>query len=400
MDDVIVVGAGIVGIATARSLLLRRPDLKVTVVDKADEVGTAQTGHNSGVIHAGLYYAPGSLKARLCRLGEAATKEFCEDYGVPYKTIGKLVVATNTLEVERMRALEERADKNGISTTRVSHAELEEIEPNVIGVEALLSPATGVVDYREVARAMAADLVARGGRIITRAAVRSVTERTGPGGGVHVETDVGPIQARTLVACAGLQADRVASMGGLDVDFRIIPFRGEYYQLPQSRSDIVSRLIYPVPDPDLPFLGVHVSPTIDGRVTVGPNAVLGFSRDGYPKFSVSARDFASMATFPGLWKFAPGYLGVGMREMKDSVFVNGYLKHVHKYAPSITKDELLPYPAGIRAQAVTRSGQMVEDFLIKRTQRQLHVCNAPSPAATSAIPIGDTIAADVLLMLD
>lgn len=400
MDDVIVVGAGIVGIATARSLLLRRPDLKITVVDKADEVGTAQTAHNSGVIHAGLYYAPGSLKARLCRLGETATKQFCEEFGVPYKTIGKLVVATNPLEVERMHALEGRARQNGIAIERVSRAELSEIEPNVIGEEALLSPASGVVDYREVARAMAADLVARGGRVITRAAVRSIDERPGLSGGVHVETDVGPIRARTLVACAGLQADRVANMGGLDVDFRIIPFRGEYYQLPQSRSDIVSRLIYPVPDPDLPFLGVHLSPTIDGRVTVGPNAVLGFSRDGYPKFSISPRDVASMATFPGLWKFAPGYLGIGLSEMKNSVFVKGYLEQVRKYAPSITKDELLPYPAGIRAQAVSRSGQMVEDFLIKRTQRQLHVCNAPSPAATSAVPIGDTIAADVLPMLD
>lgn len=396
MDDVLIIGAGIVGLATAWALLGRRPGLGVTVLEKADDVATGQTSHNSGVIHAGLYYAPGSLKARLCRAGEVATKRFCDEHGIPYKTIGKLVVATDDLEVQRMRALEERAASNGIQLERVPRPRLREMEPNVAGQEALLSPTTGIVDYRSVARALAADVTAAGGRVVTRARVRSIEERSD---GVHVEADCGSLSARTLVACAGLQADRVARMGGLDVDFRIVPFRGEYYQLPASRNDIVERLIYPVPDPALPFLGVHLTPMIDGRVTVGPNAVLGFAREGYPKGSVNLRDVASFLTFPGLWRFAPGYLGTGLTEMRNSLSKSGYLALVHKYCPTLTVDDLLPYPAGIRAQAIGRDGRSVEDFLVRSTDRQLHVCNAPSPAATSALPIGQTIADQVLVKL-
>ncbi len=399
MDDVVVVGGGIVGLATARALLEQRPGLKVVVLEKADDIATGQTGHNSGVIHAGLYYAPGSLKARLCRAGERATKAFCDEHGIRYATIGKLVVATDVPEVERMHALEHRAASNGISLERVPGSQLREWEPEVVGLEALFSPATGVVDFRQVARAMAADIESAGGRVVTRATVRSITEG-GSDRAVHVESDCGDINARTLVACAGLQADRVARMGGLDVDFRIVPFRGEYYQLPAAKSGIVQRLIYPVPDPDLPFLGVHLSPTIDGRVTVGPNAVLGFSREGYPRGAFKTRDVLSYLTFPGMWRFAPGYVGTGLTEMRNSYFKSGYLELVHKYCPAVELEDLLPYPAGIRAQAISRDGKSVEDFLLRRTERQLHVCNAPSPAATSAIPIGEMIAAEVRQLLD
>lgn len=396
MEDVVIVGAGIVGLATARALQERRPGVGVTVLEKADDVATAQTGHNSGVIHAGLYYAPESLKARLCRAGEAATKRFCADHGIAFRTPGKLVVATNDVEVERLRALGERAASNGIRLRRIARSDLAELEPRIVGREALLSPATGIVDYRAVARALVDDITSAGGRVITRACVRSIEERPG---GVRITCDIGEMETRSLVACAGLQADRVARLGGLDLDVRIVPFRGEYHQLPAARSGIVDHLIYPVPDPALPFLGVHLTPMIDGRVTVGPNAVLGFAREGYRKGSVSVRDALSLATFAGLWRFAPGHLRTGWDEWRNSWSKRGYLGLVQKYCPELTTADLLPYPAGIRAQALGRDGRQVEDFLLRQTARQLHVCNAPSPAATSALPIGELIADRVQTML-
>jgi L-2-hydroxyglutarate oxidase len=393
VEDYLVVGAGIVGLATARALLLRRPGSRVLVLEKADDVATAQTGHNSGVIHAGIYYAPGSLKARLCRAGERATKDFCNLNGIRYETVGKLVVATDDVELERMARLEDRAAANGLELERLDAVRLRELEPHVRGVGALLSPATGIVDFREVARALAGEIVAHGGRVITRSQVRGITELSGE---VAVDSDGGDFHAQRLVACGGLQADRLAAMGGLEVDFRIVPFRGEYFQLPASRAGLVERLIYPVPDPELPFLGVHLSPTIDGRITVGPNAVLGLAREGYPKGSVRLRDVTAFATFPGFWRFARANIRTGVAEMRDSAFRSGYLRAVRKYCPELTLDDLRPYPAGIRAQAVTRDGTSVEDFMFRETKRQLHVCNAPSPAATSAIPIGELIATKVL----
>jgi L-2-hydroxyglutarate oxidase len=397
VENYVVVGAGIVGLAAARALLLRRPGSKLVVLDKADDIATAQTGHNSGVIHAGIYYAPGSLKARLCRAGERATKDFCDANGIRYENVGKLVVATDDVELERMARLAERAVQNGLTLEQVDAGRLRELEPHVRGKGALLSPATGIVDFRQVARAMATEVVALGGRVVTRSTVRGLTEMSGPQGGeVVVESDSGDFHARRLIVCGGLQADRLAAMGGLDVDFRIVPFRGEYFQLPATRAGLVTRLIYPVPLPDLPFLGVHLSPTIDGRITVGPNAVLGFAREGYPKGSVRLRDVAAFAAFPGFWRFARANVRTGIAEMRDSAFRSGYLRAVGKYCPQLTLQDLRPYPAGIRAQAITRDGTSVEDFLFRETERQLHVCNAPSPAATSAIPIGEMIASRLL----
>ena len=396
MEDLIVIGAGIVGLATAREALRRRPGISVLVLEKADDVASAQTGHNSGVIHAGLYYAPGSLKARLCRAGEKATKDFCDEHGIRYETLGKLVVATNDVEIERMKALAERAAENGIKVEHINGDRLAEMEPNVRGLEALISPATGIVDFRDVAHAMARDIEQMGGRVITRSQVRSIDERSGASGKVVVGSDTGEYHTRQLVACAGLQADRVATMGGLDIDFQIIPFRGEYYQLPHDRWGIVQRLIYPVPDPDLPFLGVHLSPTIDGRITVGPNAVLGFSRERYPRGSITGRDVARFLAFPGMWRFAMNNIQTGVEEMRSSYFPRGYLKLVRKYCPGLELADLRPYPAGIRAQAIMRDGTSVEDFLLRFTDHQLHVCNAPSPAATSAIPIGALIVDKIL----
>lgn len=397
MEDYVIVGAGIVGLATARTLLLRRPGSSLIVLEKADDIATAQTGHNSGVIHAGIYYAPGSLKARLCRAGERATKDFCDANGIRYETVGKLVVATGDVELERMARLRDRAAQNGHKLEQVDGGQLRELEPHVRGTGGLLSPATGIVDFREVARAMAKGIAALGGRVVTRSEVRGITERrSSQGGEVTVESDGGDFHARRLIACGGLQADRLAAMGGLDIDFRIVPFRGEYFQLPVSRAGLVERLIYPVPDPGLPFLGVHLSPTIDGRITVGPNAVLGLAREGYPKGSFRLRDLAAFAAFPGFWRFARANMRTGLGEMCDSAFRSGYLRAVRKYCPELMLDDLRPYPAGIRAQAITRDGTAVEDFLFQETERQLHVCNAPSPAATSAIPIGEMIATKVL----
>lgn len=390
MFDVAVIGAGIVGLATARELLLRTPGRRVVVLEKAAAPATAQTGHNSGVIHAGLYYTPGSLKARLCRAGERETKQFCTAHGIRYETIGKLVVATDVVELERMWALGERAVRNGIVIEEIPARRLRELEPHIRGVGALLSPATGIVNFREVAAAMARDIRARGGEVRFRAPVMAIAESDGA---VVVRTPQGQVEAGALVACAGLQADRVARLGGLQVDVRIIPFRGEYFELPTSRAGLVHRLVYPVPDPDLPFLGVHLSPTIDGRITVGPNAVLGLAREGYPKGSINLRDAWDILSFRGLVPLARENLVSGARELFNSLVPAGYLRAVRKYAPELTRADLRPHAAGIRAQAMRRDGSLVEDFHIERTARQLHVLNAPSPAATSAIPIGREIAA-------
>jgi L-2-hydroxyglutarate oxidase len=391
--DYVVIGGGIVGLSTALNLLDRRPGASVVVLEKEPTLASHQTGHNSGVIHAGIYYAPGSLKAQLCRAGEKATKDFCEAHGIPFETVGKLVVATTELEVSRLRDLRERAGENGIDVEPVSGPRLREMEPHVTGLEALFVPSTGIVDYRLVTLAMADEVRAAGGEVRTGIAVAGIREDHGQ---VQVLTGHGVLRARHLVACAGLQADRVARMGGLDTDFRIVPFRGEYYELPASRAGLVKHLIYPVPDPELPFLGVHLSPTIDGRITVGPNAVLGLSREGYRKTRVSMTDVADYARFPGMWKVARANIRTGAVEVKNSLSRRGYLAECRRYCPDLTVDDLQPHPAGIRAQAVMRDGSLVHDFLLRESPRQLHVANAPSPAATSALPIGAMIAERVL----
>jgi (S)-2-hydroxyglutarate dehydrogenase len=391
--EYVVIGGGIVGLSTALHLLQRQPGASVVVLEKEPALAAHQTGHNSGVIHAGIYYAPGSLKARLCRAGEKATKEFCQAHGIPFQTIGKLVVATSDVEVRRLHDLRARACENGIAVEPVSRDRLHEMEPHVSGLEAIFVPSTGVVDYRRVTRALAEEVRLAGGEVRTGIAVTGIREDDQQ---VQVLTEHGVITARHLIACAGLQADRVARLGGLDTDFRIVPFRGEYYELPPSRAGLVRHLIYPVPDPDLPFLGVHLSPTIDGRITVGPNAVLGLAREGYGKGEVSLRDVADYARFPGMWKVARANLRTGAVEVRNSLSRRGYLAECRRYCPDLTLDDLQPHEAGIRAQAVLGDGTLVHDFLLRESRRQLHVANAPSPAATSALPIGDLIAERVV----
>lgn len=385
-SDYLVIGGGIVGLSTAMQLAKAYPDSNVRVLEKEDRLAAHQSGHNSGVIHAGVYYAPGSLKAKFCRAGVDATIAFCTRHQIPFEQCGKLLVATTPIELERMDALEERCRANGLDPERLSAEALKAREPNITGLGALFVRVTGIVDYPAMARAMAKELQEAGGDVVLNCAVTGIAE--GPDT-VSVATSTGLYEARQLIVCGGLQADRLAKMAGVDVDFQIVPFRGEYYRLNARHNAIIKHLIYPIPDPDLPFLGVHLTRMIDGSVTVGPNAVLGFAREGYPKGSCDAGDVLSMLGFSGFWKVMGKNLGSGITEFRNSLSKRRYLKLCQKYAPGLTLEDLEPYPAGIRAQAVMKDGTLVHDFLIKQTPRTLHVCNAPSPAATSSLPIGE-----------
>jgi L-2-hydroxyglutarate oxidase len=388
--DYCVIGGGIVGLATAMQLLDAHTGATLVLLEKEAELGAHQTGHNSGVIHAGIYYPPGSLKAELCRRGTQATKDFAAEHGIPVDTCGKLLVATNPTEAARMDALYERSQRNGLDVERIDTAELRRREPHIRGVGALFVPTTGVVDFRAVATAMGDVIRAAGATIELGAEVTGITETPDS---VAVAAGDRRIRTRRLVACGGLQADRLARMAGARTDFQIVPFRGEYYRLPATRGDLIRHLIYPIPDPELPFLGVHMTRTIDGAITVGPNAVLGFAREGYRKGSFRGQDVGAYLRFPGMWRVARANVRTGARELRNSMFKRGYLHECRKYCPELTMDDLQPETAGIRAQAVLRDGTLVHDFLFAETPRTLHVCNAPSPAATSAIPIGELIAA-------
>lgn len=391
--DYCIIGGGIVGLATAMALLQQRPGASLLILEKEATLGRHQTGHNSGVIHAGIYYAPGSLKAELCKRGAQATKDFCSEHGIAFDVCGKLLVASNPLEMQRMQALYQRSQQNGLKVERLDATELKRREPNIAGLGALFVDATGIVDYTHVCAAMAKVIEQAGGEVRLSTTVRAIREL---GEHVEIRDDNQTWHARQLVACAGLQSDRLARLAGVKIDHQIIPFRGEYYRLPASKNQIVNHLIYPIPDPELPFLGVHLTRMIDGSVTVGPNAVLGFGRENYRKLAVNWRDVAEYARFPGFWKTIWNNLGSGTTEMKNSLFKRGYLEQCRKYCPSLQVQDLLPYEAGIRAQAVMRDGTLVHDFLFAETPRMVHVCNAPSPAATSAIPIGQMIAEKIL----
>lgn len=389
MYDHVVVGGGIVGISTAWNLLQKRPGAGVLLLEKEPALGLHQTGHNSGVVHAGIYYEPGSLKARLCRRGSARTRELAEEHGIPFRTTGKLLVATDQRELSRMDGLLERAAANGIKAEVLDGAELRRREPMVSGLGALFVTETGVVDYREVTRVLARSVRSAGGELRTGVEVTGVAET---GDAVRIDTSQGPVLARQAVFCGGLQADRLASLAGLDLDLRIVPFRGEYFDVAPAKRGLVSHLIYPIPDPALPFLGVHLTVTVTGELNVGPNAVLGLAREKYAKLSFDRRDAGDIVRFPGMRALARRHWRTGIREMRNSLWKRGYLRECRKYCPSLELGDLLPREAGIRAQAVMRDGTLVHDFLLRSTPRTLHVLNAPSPAATSALPIGKMLA--------
>ena len=392
MYDFIIIGGGIVGMSTAWQLKKAYPDHKILLLEKESGPAQHQTGHNSGVIHAGVYYTPGSLKAKFCLAGNIATKEFCREHQIPFDECGKLLVATNDLEMARMKALWDRSEANGLERYWLNGEQLKEREPNIKGVGGIFVPSSGIVNYQQVTLAMSKEFERLGGEIRYNAEVIGLKEEASQ---VVVETPLGDIQGKYLVSCSGLMADRVVRMLGIKPDFKICPFRGEYYLLKPKHNQIVNHLIYPIPDPDMPFLGVHLTRMIDGTVTVGPNAVLAFKREGYDKRDISLRDTLEMFTYPGILKVLMKNFKPGLVEMKNSLHKGGYLDLVRKYCPSLELDDLTPYPAGIRAQAVSKDGNLVDDFLFVNTKRTINVCNAPSPAATSAIPIGEYIVGKV-----
>ncbi|HSP57555.1 MAG TPA: L-2-hydroxyglutarate oxidase [Halomonas sp.] len=397
MYDFIIIGGGILGMSTAMQLKQAYPDRRMLLLEKESGPARHQSGHNSGVIHAGVYYTPGSLKARFCLAGNRATRDFCDAHAIPYDICGKLLVATDEEEMQRMEALWERTAANGLEREWLSAGALREREPNIVGIGGLLVPSSGIVDYAEVTRAMAAEFERMGGEIRYEWSVTALEERRQE---VLVTTSQGEVSSRYLVTCSGLMADRVVRMLGQKPGFTICPFRGEYYRLPERHNRIVNHLIYPIPDPSMPFLGVHLTRMIDGSVTVGPNAVLALKREGYRKRDVSLLDMSRMFTNPGILKVLGKNLRPGLAEMRNSLSRKSYLELVRKYCPSLRLEDLEPYPAGVRAQAVSRDGKLVDDFLFVNTPRTVNVGNAPSPAATSAIPIGAHIVEKVKALVE
>jgi 2-hydroxyglutarate dehydrogenase len=387
--DVVVVGAGILGLATARELLRRHPDLDVAVVEREDDIAQHQTGHNSGVVHAGIYYAPGSLKAELCVSGARELYELCEERGIAHERCGKLIVATDESELPGLDELERRGRANNVpGLRRLSAAELLEVEPHATGVEALHSPATGIVDFPGVARALADDVRAAGATIFTGCEVRGARES---GRGVIVEHAGGSTEAGGAVLCAGAWADRLATASGAEDDPRIVPFRGAYLRLRPERRELVRGLIYPVPDPRLPFLGVHLTRHVDGDVLVGPTALLSPGRDAYRLRDLSARDMADSLRWPGTWRMARRFWRTGLEELRFAAGRRALARAAARYVPELKPADVVPGFAGIRAQALRRDGTLEDDFVFSRTGRALHVRNAPSPAATSALAIARVI---------
>jgi L-2-hydroxyglutarate oxidase len=388
--DVVVVGAGIVGLATARQLLRSRPGLKITVVDKESTIAAHQTGHNSGVIHAGVYYAPGSRKAVMCRAGKAELEAFALEHDIPFNRCGKLIVAVDESERPKLSDLLVRAHGNGVvGAELVGPGRMKEIEPHVAGVAALWSPETGVIDFRLVAQALAREIEKAGGEILLSRRVIGIEDR--PDERV-VKTTGGEVATRDLMVCAGLQADRLSAMTGTPGP-RIVPFRGDYYLLAPQAAALVNALIYPVPDPRFPFLGVHFTRRIDDEVWAGPNAVLAFAREGYRRRDISPRDMVGVLTYRGFLRVAGKYLSMGLGEMWRDFNKRAFLGALRRFIPELTGSDLLPGPSGVRAQAIDIDGGMVDDFAVGGSAHVLHVQNAPSPAATASLAIGSWLAA-------
>lgn len=387
--DVIVVGGGIVGLATAYALSRQRDNPRILLLEKEAEIARHQTGHNSGVIHSGIYYTPGSLKARFAIEGGKKLAAFCSEHSIPYEHCGKVLVATDEKEIPALEQLYERGLKHGLRPQMLSSTELREFEPHASGRSAVHVPETGIVDYGQVAAALAKEIERSGGTLVSGARVSNIDDSLE---GVRVETSRGTFQARLLINCAGLHSDRLANMCGVETGMRIIPFRGEYYGLRPEKRYLVKNLIYPVPDPSFPFLGVHFTRTIDGEIEAGPNAVLGFAREGYKKTKVSPRDLREILGYPAFWRLARNYWHVGLSETLRSLSRRGFARSLQKLVPEIREADLVQMPAGVRAQALSEDGELVDDFAIFEGESSIHVCNAPSPAATACLPIGEKIA--------
>jgi L-2-hydroxyglutarate oxidase LhgO len=386
----VVVGGGILGLATARQLISTRADAEVVVLEREDALAQHQTAHNSGVVHAGIYYAPGSLKARLCRRGLGLLREYCAERGLPYDACGKVVVAVDGREVEPLRRLEERATENGVPGLRwLDASELAGVEPHVTGAAGLHSPETAIADFAAVARAYADDVAAAGGEIRTGVAVTRV-EQNGRRPRAEL-ADGSEIEADKVIVCAGLQSDRLAMASGEPAEPRIVPFRGEYWQLRSERAHLVRGLIYPVPDPALPFLGVHLTRKIDGTVVLGPNAILSTSRHAYDRRQFVLRDTYEALSWPGTFRMLQRHWRAGVGEIIRSASKRQFVREVARYVPAVTPEDVLKAPAGVRAQAIDRDGSLVDDFRLSTRGNVTWVRNAPSPAATSSMAIAEEL---------
>lgn len=397
-SDVLVVGGGIVGLATALNLLEKRPGLSLTLLEKEQSVASHQTGHNSGVIHSGLYYRPGSLKASLCVEGYRRMLDFCREHAIAHEVCGKVVVATSDDQVAQLDELERRGTANGLGgLRRLTAQEIREREPHCAGVAGLFVPQTGIVDYVAAAEAMHRRIDALGGRVVLgcRADLIKAGERE-----VVVRSAGADFTARHVVTCGGLHSDRLARQTIDDLDLRILPFRGEYFVLRESARTLVRNLIYPVPNPAFPFLGVHFTRMIDGSVECGPNAVLAFAREGYGKTTLHTRDLAETLAWPGFRRVAAKYWRTGLGEYRRSFSKRAFVGALQQLIPAVTRDDLIAAPAGVRAQACDAHGNLLDDFALRESRRVTHVCNAPSPAATASLAIGDYVAARVVTQLD
>ena len=388
--DVVVIGAGILGLAVARELAQRHPDRSLTVLERESEVGVHQTGHNSGVVHAGVYYEPGSLKARLCVEGARRLYDYCDERGLAAERCGKVIVATHPGELGRLDDLERRGRANGVpGLARLGAGELADVEPHVRGIAALHSPATGIVDYRAVARALATDVKASGGDVATGCAIAGIARA---GGRMALRHARGEVRPRHAIFCAGAWADRLAVAAGAPADPRIVPFRGAYGRLRPERRHLVRSLVYPVPDPALPFLGVHLTRHVSGEVLVGPTALLAWGPDAYDLRGVSRPELRRLLTWPGTWRMARRFWRTGVTEVHHAVSPSAFAAAAARFVPELERGDVLPAFAGVRAQALGRDGGLVDDFVFSETGPALHVRNAPSPAATSALAIARLVA--------
>ena len=387
--NVIIIGGGVVGLAVALEITRRFPRLKLLVLEKEDGVARHQSGHNSGVIHSGIYYKPGSLKARLCVAGAAAMVEFCREHSIPHKVCGKIIVATRADELPRLEGLRQRGQANGLTGLRlIGPEELRELEPHASGLQALLVPSTGITDYAVVCEKYAELISASGGTVLTSAAATGI--RRSPAD-IVIETSRGAFAAGALINCAGLFSDRISRMAGDQPSARIIPFRGEYYDLVPDRASLVRALIYPVPDPRFPFLGVHFTRRITGKVDAGPNAVLAFAREGYRATDLNLRDFFSALAFPGFWRMAARHWRNGFAEWYRSLSKPAFVRALQSMLPEVRENDLVPGGSGVRAQALKPNGDLVDDFQFVPSGKVLHVLNVPSPAATASLTIAKAI---------
>ncbi len=394
--DVAVVGGGIVGLATAKALA-EEYELRVVVLEAEERLAAHQTGNNSGVVHSGLYYRPGSLKARNCTEGRLLLEAYCGERGIPYERCGKVVVATGEEQLSPLVDLERRGRENGLTgVRRIGPEEIRELEPHAAGIAGLHVPETGIVDFVAVALSFAGDVRAAGGEVLTGHRVTGIRRRTGS---MDVMTAAGTLVCGGLVNCAGLHSDRVARLAGLRPRARIVPFRGEYYVLRDDRRHLVRNLIYPVPDVRFPFLGVHFTRRVSGEVEAGPNAVLAFKREGYIRTAFSLKDTVETFTYPGFWKLGLRYLGTGLAEQWRSLSKTAFVRSLQELVPEIREEDVRPGGAGVRAQALGPDGSLVDDFVLLRDEGMVHVINAPSPAATASLAIGRYVAAQLVELL-